>query len=895
MTQENTIVRLVKNSLAYFQLHIGVVLLVVSLLVAGGLHGFNMLYYPYFESDEGTYLSQAASVAQDGQLAPYTYWYDHPPLGWLTIAAVTTLWGGDWNLFGSPLYTARFVMFLLHLIQVALLYFIVTRVTRSPWLGFTATLLFAVTPLATYFQRRILLDNLMVTWLMLSIAILYVREIKMRHVIMSGVFFGCAVLTKITAVMFGPAFLYLLIAANWNIHRGFRTLGWLITSIGIFSTWILYSIIKTEFLPSPTGEKVSLLGGILFQLTRESGTHFWEQGSSIRTNMESWLVLDEMALYMVVAGVIAAIVLTVFEKRYRFFGIATILYVLFLIRGGIVFNFYILPLLPFIAISIVASMELVYRTVPAKFTGKKLISTLFLVLFIGSFIAFFIPGIHRYLTVDETTNQMEALRWIKNNLPEDAFILMDVYGMTELRDPNFVNEKIFRNADWYFKVSKDPAIRFEKYRDDWRNFDYVLISHEMLYQASLHQLPVADEAIRNSQPIMRWDENSTSFIDVQRFISTNGDWAALHQVNNSTKTQLLYAWNHYRDTYIHSYGQVVDPQTELTTSEGQAYAMLRAALMNDKDAFKGIWLWTQHHLQHRLDDTLLSWKWSDGKQLDGANATDGDLDAAVALIFASKIFNNEEYLDDAQELIDDIWRQTVVSIRGTQYLLPAERSLVSRGDYYLLNPSYFSPAYYRLFAEVDTTRAADWLKLADDTYTVLERLQAQNNGNAVLPPNWILVHRRTGALQSAAPYITAGASDRFGYDAFRTIWRVALDVEWYDTPRGRVYLRKIGPTFEQEWRTRQAFGDLYSTTGARVRADENLAISAGILSGLGFSSDAALSSQIYNDLFVERMTILEEEEYAYWDDPENYYDANWVWFGLALFNGNMQNLWDFYN
>ncbi len=35
--------------------------------------------------DEGTYVSQALAVL-DGSLAPYTYWYDHPPLGWILLS-----------------------------------------------------------------------------------------------------------------------------------------------------------------------------------------------------------------------------------------------------------------------------------------------------------------------------------------------------------------------------------------------------------------------------------------------------------------------------------------------------------------------------------------------------------------------------------------------------------------------------------------------------------------------------------------------------------------------------------------------------------------------------------------------------------------------------------------
>src|SRR3954447_19796964 len=55
-------------------------------LLAALAHGYNMFSFPYYESDEGTYMSQAWAVVRQRALAPYTYWYDHAPVGWLQIA-----------------------------------------------------------------------------------------------------------------------------------------------------------------------------------------------------------------------------------------------------------------------------------------------------------------------------------------------------------------------------------------------------------------------------------------------------------------------------------------------------------------------------------------------------------------------------------------------------------------------------------------------------------------------------------------------------------------------------------------------------------------------------------------------------------------------------------------
>jgi hypothetical protein len=46
-----------------------VLLILAILLVAALVHGFNMFHFPYYEDDEGTYMSQAWTVVHEGQLA----------------------------------------------------------------------------------------------------------------------------------------------------------------------------------------------------------------------------------------------------------------------------------------------------------------------------------------------------------------------------------------------------------------------------------------------------------------------------------------------------------------------------------------------------------------------------------------------------------------------------------------------------------------------------------------------------------------------------------------------------------------------------------------------------------------------------------------------------------
>ena len=55
------------------------------------VHVVGMYAAPTLVDDEGTYTAQAWAIEHWHTLAHYTYWYDHPPVGWIQIAGWTWL------------------------------------------------------------------------------------------------------------------------------------------------------------------------------------------------------------------------------------------------------------------------------------------------------------------------------------------------------------------------------------------------------------------------------------------------------------------------------------------------------------------------------------------------------------------------------------------------------------------------------------------------------------------------------------------------------------------------------------------------------------------------------------------------------------------------------------
>ncbi len=883
--------------------------LFLALAFAVVFHSYNMFGYPYFESDEGTYTSQAWAVVTKGDLAPYTYWYDHPPLGWITLALWTLLFKGGFFAFGSSIETGRVFMLVVHAASVALVYFIALRVTSRVLPAFAATLLFSLSPLAIYFQRRVLLDNMMIFWILAAIAVLFVsyKKIRLRHYIFSGLFFAFGVLTKVTAVMFGPALLFLLLTHKSPISRYFRTTLWFMVSGMVTSVYILYALLRSEFFKW-TGEgpeHVSFLGALAFQSGRHGG-HILDPTSDFRMTLADWISKDSIfifAAFLVLCiplfyGVQRLIIWLFRSHTVRpipshglwVFLICILMYLLFLTRGGVTFNFYILPIIPFVGLCLSLFLHNTLVRLP-----RASYNALFLLVISGVLYYYFVLGPKNHFYANETQNQKNAVAWIKENIDNDAALLIDSYSYVDLHDGRYINGKEFPNADWYYKISRDPEIGEDKYNMNWRNFEYIGLTHEMMRQIREGDDPIVRTAFDNALPEKTWLQDKTAFVKFETLESTNGDWAAIYKINDSSRAVLLDSWKKYKSTFIalsgSNYGQVIDPEFDGTTSQGQAYAMMRAVHMYDREMFDGVWGWTRDHLQFRVEDRLFSSQWKDDAVFVSDNTTDADLDIAISLLFASNIWNSVEYRQAAQEIISDIWRQSVVEVGDTHYLIALNKKSALRGanqNEYLMNPSYFAPAWYRIFAEVDTDPSHDWLKLADDSYTVLNRISDASWNRSELPMNWVAINTTNGTVGPASRYIDQqGYANRFSYDAFRTLWRASIDRAWFEDDRAIAYIDRMNAYLAPLVEAGDEVPTVVNASGATQNVD-SLAITTGYLSALMWYEDTDVP-QAYYGKTLERSYDYDADQ---WGDGTNYYDANWAWLGSAVYNKKFVNLWE---
>jgi endoglucanase len=350
-------------------------------------------------------------------------------------------------------------------------------------------------------------------------------------------------------------------------------------------------------------------------------------------------------------------------------------------------------------------------------------------------------------------------------------------------------------------------------------------------------------------------------------------------------------WADYKAHFLEATTErALDPSRDnITTSEGQSYTMLRSVWMGDKATFDTAWRWTKDNLGHP-DDHLFSWLF--GKRADGTygvladqggttSASDADQDIALALLFAHARWQDAAYLAAAREVMDDIWEDEVITINSSYYLASNNIEKSAPDDWILVNPSYFSPAAYRIFAKADP--AHPWASLAADSYSLLAKTMSNpldKRASAGLPPDWVEINRTTGILKTPSGSLTTN----FGYDALRTPWRIALDALWFDTPVAKATLEKM-QFLSAQWQQQGKLVSTYAHDGTETNQTESPAMYGGTI-GYFSVTDPDLARQIYQ----EKLAFLFDPGTNTWKERLSYYDDNWAWFGIALYNGLLPDL-----
>jgi hypothetical protein len=368
------------------------------------------------------------------------YYYDHPFFGQIFLGGMLTIIGYPESLNPSPdmqsiesLYQVpRILMGILAVIDTFLIYKISERMYNRN-IALFASILFAVMPVA-WFTRMILLDSILLPFLLFSIFLaVYATKSKSEKnnnnnnilIVLSGVFLGIAIFTKIPAFTMIPLVAFLIYRNN---NRSLKALGiWFVPVILIPLIWPAQSILAGAF--------TSWTNDVLWQINRENAGLPW---------IVFLLAITDPFIFAAGFGGLAYS----FVRRDYFILLWILPFMAFLGVLGYTNFFYWIPILPALCIG---AAKLLFDIIEKS---KKITQKTLTVAILSSIVVFGLTSTTLLIVTDVTSAQIESAAYVARYL--------DQTKDGAAGNPTVVSNPIY---SWIFKYVFDKDHIFSDYRD----------------------------------------------------------------------------------------------------------------------------------------------------------------------------------------------------------------------------------------------------------------------------------------------------------------------------------------------------------------------------------------------------------------------------------------------
>ena len=330
--------------------------------------------------------------------------------------------------------------------------------------------------------------------------------------------------------------------------------------------------------------------------------------------------------------------------------------------------------------------------------------------------------------------------------------------------------------------------------------------------------------------------------------------------------------------YQASNGYVLAPEgTCSTVSEAIAYGMLITVYMDDQEVFKNLYkTWTGNSVNGG------GMNWRIGCNGGSGTASDADFDAALALVMASKQWNDASYLTAGKSLITWIASNDI----GSNKIKPGNQW----NDGF--NPSYATTANFQLFQDV---AGGSWSSVISQAYTDLNACQDSKTG---LVPDWCDWNSHKPILTSAAVSNDIGFYD----DAARTPWRMAWAYYWYGDTKAQAFNKKVVDWLIPSTHTASGVNSGYAYKSNSYEADMSVKrnfVSSTFSGGLGLATSSISSDEAKSYLGTVYRVLKEKKSCTTAQgcgegsvEGEKYYPATLNMLYLLLLTGNMPNLYN---
>lgn len=411
------------------------------------------------------------------------------------------------------------------------LHYILRRLKVRVLICLGALAIFCLSPLSIHYLRQVLLVNIGLTWMPLSIAALASSRSWPWRAAIGGMPLGIAVVFKETLALFLPsAILYIAINTKAALRK-FSIAVFLGTSGIVVAFYLLFAILRGEFLPGP--HHTSLIGAIEWQLfQRYSGGSIFTSGTMASKFFSTRWGLDP---YFLIAT-LASSVICLGRRSTSFIGVMNLLGAAMLVRpGGYVPAMFVIAYLGTGALAIGLGARIVIDALTAPLTSLvslmrrwnqrnlvidltgaepeistskrpkrvlsmddiakrsqrtrqvagALLATAGLVA--GSYLvypSYALADAHLMSTAPASNNWrfvLQAERWINAHVPRRSVLITDDYLWLDLVDEGFAPTHVV----WVWKYGPDPEVN-QRYPNPVKDIGYIVSTADL---RSTLQLP----------------------------------------------------------------------------------------------------------------------------------------------------------------------------------------------------------------------------------------------------------------------------------------------------------------------------------------------------------------------------------------------------------------------
>ncbi|WP_439694115.1 ArnT family glycosyltransferase [Curtobacterium sp. SP.BCo] len=522
---------------AWFRRHaasLGWLLPVLAVTVV--VQDWNMSGTPQRIDDEGTYTAQAWAIAHLGEITHYTYWYDHPPLGWIQIAGYTSLTGA-FARYPFAVEAGREAMVFFAAVSSILLFVLARRLGAGRATAAAAGLVFALSPLALQYHRTVYIDNVATPWLIAAFVLVLSRRQQLAGFAGAAACLGVAVLSKETYLLALPFLIWIAVRrADKSTRRYTLSVAGAVLAV-IGGGYLLLAAVKGELLPG--AGRVSLLEGITYQLgSRAASGSVFDAGSLANDAASQWWQLDPV---FIVLGSAAAVV-GLFLRRVRPIAAMLVFLLLFMFRpNGYLPVPYVIMLIPFAALLVAYTAERAVLAIAGRLrtstrlgavTRRGLGVTWAVVTAAALVVAVPLWGgqLRGFLLGNLDLPMQQAEQWVGDNVPKSSRLLVDDAMWVDLVQDGFARN----NVVWYYKLDTDAAVERQS-PNGWKDSDYVITTDSM--RTGGNSSSDIRQAIENSTTVAAFGTGNQK-VDVRR-IHAEGRSAAAEAItaaSNGRKT-----------------------------------------------------------------------------------------------------------------------------------------------------------------------------------------------------------------------------------------------------------------------------------------------------------------------------------------------------------------------